>query len=176
MRTAPKLVVALILLVFITACGGGSDSPSAPNPGSTPTPAPQPTPKPNPTPKPDPRDNLAPGPVVRFTHKPRIVAPEVREAELDGQGRVVVYVGERVDFDGTQKNANNEICKWVNEPVWFVNGRNMDFGSSNGVVARRGSSQPFLLKLTIVGTGSFSVHGEIDGVTSNTLEMRALNR
>jgi hypothetical protein len=176
MKIAPNVVAGLILSAATLACGGGGSSPSAPNPASTPTPAPQPTPKPSPTPTPDPRANLAPGPVVRFTHKPRIAGPEVRDAELDGQGRYVVFVGERVDFDGTQKNAANEICKWVNDPVWMVNGRNMAFDSSNGVVTRRGSSQPFLLKLTIDRAGTFSVQGEIDGVASNVLEIKSVSR
>jgi hypothetical protein len=177
MKLASRKTLAFILSVSAAGCGGGgSDSPAGPNPAPTATPAPQSTPKPTPTPTPDPRINLAPGPVVRFTHKPRIAGPEVREAELDGQGRYVVFVGERVDFDGTQKNANNEICKWVNEPVWMVNGRQMAFDSSNGVVTRRGSSQPFLLKLTIDATGTFSVQGEIDGVASNVLEIKAVKR
>jgi hypothetical protein len=169
--------LALILAVAGVGCGG-SDAPNTPNPvpSTGANPAPQTTPKPSPTPTPDPRTNLAPGPIVRFTHKPRIAGPDVREAEQDNQGRYVVYVGERVDFDGTQKNAGNEICKWVNEPAWLVNGREMAFDSSNGVVTRRGSSQPFLLKLTIERPGTFTVQGQIDGVMSNILEMKSVAR
>jgi hypothetical protein len=37
-------------------------------------------------------------------------------------------------------------------------------------VYRRGSSQPFLLKLTIERPGTFSVRGSIDGIDSNLLE------
>jgi hypothetical protein len=177
MKFASSTSFAILLTVSALGCGGGgSDSPTAPNPGASSTPAPGSTPKPSPTPTPDPRLNLANGPVVRFTHKPRIAGPEVREAEQDQQGRFIVYVGERVDFDGTQKNANNEICKWVNEPVWMVNGRQMPFETSNGTVSRRGSSQPFLLKLTIESTGTFTVQGEIDGVLSNVLEMKSVSR
>jgi hypothetical protein len=43
-------------------------------------------------------------------------------------------------------------------------------------VFRRGSSQPFLLKLTMEGTGSFPVRARIDGVDSNVLEMRVRSR
>ena len=46
----------------------------------------------------------------------------------------------------------------------------MPFNTSNGVVYRRGSSQPFLLKLNIESRGAFSVRGSIDGVDSNVLE------
>jgi hypothetical protein len=64
-----------------------------------------------------------------------------RDAEQDAQGRFVVFDGERVDFDSTQKNAAGDICAWS-------------------------------LKLTMQGTGNFSVRSRIDGVDSNTLEMR----
>jgi len=40
-------------------------------------------------------------------------------------------------------------------------------------VYRRGSSQPFLLKLTIEHRGVFEVQAEIDGVKSNVLVMTA---
>jgi hypothetical protein len=46
----------------------------------------------------------------------------------------------------------------------------MVFNTSNGVVYRRGSSQPFLLKLNIEARGTFSVRGTIDGVESNVLQ------
>ena len=45
--------------------------------------------------------------------------------------------------------------------------------SSNGVVYRRGSSQPFLLELTIEKKGSFAISARIDGVDSNVLQMRS---
>lgn len=147
------------------ACGGGS-SPAgpdpAPGPGTAPTPAPTPTP--------DPRIGMSPGPITRFTIKPRIVEPDVRDPAQDAQGRFILRREERVDIDGTQKNAANEICAWVNQPVYLVNGQAMAFNTSNGVIYRRGSSQPFLLKLTIERPGTFSVQGTIDGVASNVLE------
>jgi hypothetical protein len=57
-----------------------------------------------------------------------------------------------------------------------VNDRDLPEETSTGVVLRRGSSQPFLLKLTMEGTGSFSVRAHIDGVDSNVLEMRVRSR
>jgi hypothetical protein len=113
---------------------------------------------------------MSPGPIVRFTIKPRIVEPDVRDPLTDAQGRFILRRGERVDVDGTQKNSSNEICAWIDQPVYLINGQSMAFNTSNGVIYRRGSSQPFLLKLTIERAGAFSVQGTIDGVASNVLE------
>lgn len=158
-------VLIVVAATGLAACGGGG-SPAAPGPNPGPSAAPTPAP----TPTPDPRANLAPGPITRFTIKPRIVEPDVRDPAQDAQGRFILFREERVDVDGTQKNASNEICRWINPPVYFVNGVDMPFNTSNGVVYRRGSSQPFLLKMTIERRGSFSVRGTIDGVDSNVLE------
>jgi hypothetical protein len=136
-----------------------------------PSQSPASTPRPAPAPTPDPRIGLASGPVIRYTIKVRTVNNGERDAEQDGQGRFMVSPGERVDFDSTQKNANNEICRWENGPQWFVDGRNVPEETSSGPIFRRGSSQPFLLKLTVERQGAFAVQAEIDGVRSNVLEM-----
>ena len=176
-RSVLALAAAVVAVGALTSCGGG-DSPAGPNPGpsANPTPAATPTPRPAPTPTPDPRIGLAPGPVIRYTIKVRTVDSGARDAFQDEQGRWVVYPGERVDFDSTQKNAGNEICTWVNDPTWRINGRDLAFESSNGIVFRRGSSQPFLLKVTVESAGEFTVHAVIDGVESNVLTMRSRNR
>lgn len=158
-------VLAVAFGLFAAACGGGS-SPAGPDPA----PGAGPTAAPAPAPTPDPRIGMAPGPITRFTIKPRIVEPDVRDPAQDAQGRFILRREERVDIDGTQKNAANEICAWINPPVYLINGQAMAFNTSNGVLYRRGSSQPFLLKLTIERPGTFSVQGTIDGVPSNVLE------
>jgi len=162
---------AAVLLAFAVigsiACGGGG-SPAGPGPNPTPGPTAAPTPVPTPTP--DPRAGLAPGPITRFTIKPRSVEPDVPDPAQDAQGHFILRRGQRIDVDGTQKNASNEICAWINPPVYLVNDQNMPFETSNGVVFRRGSSQPFLLKLTTEGPGTFSVRGSIDGNDSNVLQ------
>lgn len=94
----------------------------------------------------------------------------MRDPDVDAQGRFILRREERVDIDGTQKNASNEICAWINPPVYLVNDQALAFDTSNGVVLRRGSSQPFLLKLTIQSRGTFSVRGSIDGIGSNVLQ------
>ena len=163
----PAALLAVSMAGLTAACGGGnSPVEPGPNPGASPAA----TPRPAPTPTPDPRIGLATGPITRFTIKPRIVEPDVRDPATDAQGRFILRRGERVDVDGTQKNASNEICRWINPPIYLINEQNQPFNTSNGVVYRRGSSQPFLLKLTIENPGSFSVRGTIDGVDSNVLQ------
>jgi hypothetical protein len=162
--------IVLVTAVTLAACGGGG-SPAPPT-GPNPAPSANPTPRPAPTPTPDPRLGLAPGPVTRFTIKVRTVDNGTRFPDVDDRGRYVVFVGERVDFDSTQKNAADQICAWTDSPVWLIDGRDVPAESSAGVAFRRGSSQPFLLKLTMESAGSFTVRARIDGVESNVLEVR----
>jgi hypothetical protein len=175
MTRKPRLLSGLISIsaAILAACGGGDGStPAAPNGPGGPTASASPTPRPSPTPTPDPRLGLPAGPVARFAIKVRTVDNGTRDPVQDAQGRFVVFVGERVDFDSTQKNAAGDICAWTNHPTWFVNDRDIPEETSTGIVLRRGSSQPFLLKLTMEGTGSFTVRANIDGVDSNVLEVR----
>ena len=158
-------VAVLAVALSAAACGGGS-SPAGPDPA----PGATPTPRPAATPTPDPRVGMPAGPITRFTIKPRIVEPDVRDPAQDSLGRFIFRREERVDVDGTQKNASNEICAWINQPVYLINGAPMAFNTSNGVIYRRGSSLPFLLKMTVERPGTFSVQGTIDGVQSNVLE------
>ena len=96
-----------------------------------------------------------------------------RDAEQDASGFFIVHPGERVDFDSTQKNAGGEICQWVTDPEWTINGGACPMEANCGVIFRRGSSQPFLLKTTIQQLGTFTVQASIDGVVSNVLDMRS---
>jgi hypothetical protein len=173
-RTFPAAALGLAAMT-VAACGGGG-SPAGPDPAATPTPAAAATPRPSPTPTPDPRIGLADGPIIRFTLKFRIAAPDVREPVQDPQGRWILYPGERVDVDGTQKNASNEICRWNEVPQWRVDGIDLHEGQSTGVVLRRGSSQPFLYKLTTERPGEFAVQGTVDGITSNVLRAVVVRR
>jgi hypothetical protein len=168
--TSPGYIVGLAALTLLAGCGGGGSAPSSPS--STVPPAPAPTPRPAPTPTPDPRLGLASGPVKRYTIKVRTVDNGARDPEVDDRGRYIVFVGERVDFDSTQKNAAEQICQWKDNPVWLINDKDIPDDSSTGNVYRRGSSQPFLLKLTMAGTGTFTVRARLDGVDSNVLEVK----
>jgi len=175
-KTVKMLCGAACLGAWTVACGGGgSGSPTTPSAGTPTPPPPTATPHPAATPTPDPRIGLAPGPVTRYTIKVRTVNNGERDAEPDASGRFIVHPGERVDFDSTQKNAGGDICQWINNPEWRINnsGCAEETTCAGGVVARRGSSQPFLLKTTIEQTGTFTVQASIDGVASNVLEMRS---
>ena len=173
-RTLKVLSCAAALGAFTLACGGGSSPSAGDPPGHAPSPAA--TPRPSPVPTPDPRIGLAPGPVTRYTIKVRTVNNGERDAEPDSSGRFIVHPGERVDFDSTQKNAGGEICQWVKDPEWTIDGGAcpLETVCAGGVVLRRGSSQPFLLKTTVQTTGLFTVQASIDGVISNVLEMRSI--
>jgi hypothetical protein len=171
-RTLKLLTGAAVLGAITVACGGGSGSPAGPNPpgGGGPTPPPA---KPTPAPTPDPRIGLPAGPVTRYTIKVRTVNNGEREPVQDAAGFYIVHPGERVDFDSTQKNAGGEICQWVTDPDWTIDGSACPMEANCGVIFRRGSSQPFLLKTTIQQLGTFTVQASIDGVISNILDVRS---
>jgi len=164
----PSMVVA-VACALLSSCGGGS-SPTqttptpTPAPIATPTPAatPAPAPTPTPTPLPDYYDTLAPGPVARYNFKLHSVRkPDGTELEepfpQDNQGRYRVGPGDFIVFDSTQKNAAGEECQWLNDPVWKVD-------DPNRVMDRRGSSNPMLLRVDIIRTGSFTVTASLDGI------------
>ena len=81
-------------------------------------------------------------------------------------------------FDFTQKNSSGQECKWINDPVWTIDDVNVSEGGTDPkrVLRRKGSSQPFLLRVDVVGEGSVQVQGTIDGVFSNILDIRAGRR
>ena len=142
------------------------------------------TPYAAPTPPPvtaDPRDNLPAGPVYTARVKMRSVDTGnfvYRDFYENGDGSWTVYVGEFVVFDFTQKNVAGQECKWVNDPVWTINDAGLPEGATDGagVFRRRGSSQPFLLRVDVVGEGSVRIQGTIDGIFSNILDIRAGRR
>jgi hypothetical protein len=163
-----SLVVA-VACALLSSCGGGG-SPTQPTPTPTPvpiatptpTPTPNPVPTPTPTPSPDYYDTLAPGPVTRYNIKLHSVRkPDGTELEepfpQDSQERYRVNPGDFLVFDSTQKNAEGNECQWVSDPVWTVE-------DPMNVMDRKPSSNPFLLRVDIIRTGSFTVTALVDGV------------
>ena len=174
-KSSAAAVIVAALAASLGACGGGG-SPAAPNP----TPAPTATPVQNPTPAPtaDPQANLAAGPVTRFDIKVRSIAPcrgsqdldcnTFRPKTQDDDGAWVVCEGDFVVFDGNQKNAAGQECRWASNPVYTIT-------DPDRIVSRLDSSNPFLVRTDIVGRGDFTVSAVLDGVQSNpgTLLVRA---
>ena len=171
-KSSRTCLAGLILVVTLSGCGGGgSSSPTGPKPVPTPTPAPQATP----TPAPDPRDSLPPGPVASYFVKVRSIQGPLGDYRDIGQdpatGHWIVYKGDFVVFDSDQRNAAGDKCKWVNDPHWFIDG--MDIPEQtlhpNGIVFRKGSSNPFLLRTDMADDGEFRLMGRVDGVDSNEI-------
>jgi hypothetical protein len=139
---------------------------------TTTQPVAQPSPTPGPGPTPDPRAGLPAGPVTRYTIKVRSIDVDknYRDPFQDSVGRWVVYPGEFVVFDSTQKNAGGEICQWVSDPTWQME-------DPEGVLALRdGQNNPFLLRTDVTKKGEMTVKATIDGVESNVLVISAVGR
>jgi hypothetical protein len=117
----------------------------------------------------DPQAGLADGPVTSAFIKVRSIDTgnnRYRDPFQDREGYWVLYKGEFVVFDLTQKNANGGECKWVNNPKWEVDDPGFTF-------VIRGSSQPFLLRVDVDKEEGFvDVQGTIDGVESNVLKIK----
>jgi hypothetical protein len=131
----------------------------------------QPSPSPGATP--DPQAGLAPGPIVKYAIKVRSIDngnKVYRDPFQDSSGRWVVYPGEFVVFDSTQKNAGGELCVWIQNPEWTLE-------DSTGVLGLRdGQNNPFLLRTDVKKKGEMSLYATVDGVQSNVLEISSVGR
>ena len=131
------------------------------------------TPDPNATPNPDFKSTLPDGPVTFAFIKVRSIDTgnkNYRDPVQDREGYWILYKGEFVVFDLTQKNAANQECKWVNDPVWTVD-------DPGFVFIIKGSSQPFLLRADVdKEEGLIEVQARIDGVTSNLLKVKVIKK
>jgi hypothetical protein len=111
--------------------------------------------------------------VARYTIKVRSIDQgnfSYRDPFQDSVGRWVVYPGEFLVFDSTQKNAGGELCTWVNDPKWSLE-------DPTGVLELRpGQNNPFLLRTDVKKKGEMSLSATIDGVQSNVLEISAVGR
>jgi hypothetical protein len=128
----------------------------------------KPTPPPAGNPN-DPQAGLADGPVTSAFIKVRSVdvgGNKYRDPFQDREGYWVLYQGEFVVFDLTQKNSGGGECKWISNPRWEVDDPGYTF-------IIRGSSQPFLLRADVdKAEGLITVQGTIDGVSSNVLKIK----
>ncbi len=173
-RTGALGLALSALSILLVSCGGSS-TPATPTPSPTPTPVPQPTPTPAPSPSPsDDRSGYAPGPVVSVKVYLKTVessrnSRDYRLADKDSEGRFILYVGEFVVVDSTQRNAADEICQWRHDPIYY-------WDNFDDMMDIKGSSEPFFFKFEVARPGIAEVSSSIDGVPSNDLKMVAIRR
>ncbi len=128
----------------------------------TPTPSGNPSPRASATPS-----DLAPGPVTNVKAYIKTIDTggfEYRNGEQDANGNWVLYPGEFVVFDMTQRNERNQICNWIKDPIWHLD-------DPDGLLTVKGSSSPFFFKVDVDHKGFFELWGEIDGIESNHLNV-----
>jgi hypothetical protein len=126
----------------------------------------------DPDPTTDPGDyksTLPDGPVAKVFIKVRSIDTgnkKYRDPFQDRDGNWILYDGEFVVFDATQKNSAGQECKWTNNPKWTVD-------DPGFVFVIKGSSQPFLLRADVTKEeGDIVIHTDIDGVESNVLNVK----
>jgi hypothetical protein len=115
------------------------------------------------------KSTLPDGPVAKVFIKVRSIDTgnqNYRDPFQDPQGNWILYNGEFVVFDATQKNSNSQECKWINDPKWTVD-------DPGFVFVIKGSSQPFLLRADVTKPeGVIAITCNIDGVDSNLLNVK----
>ena len=170
----PAVGVAVVLAFTLAACGGGGST--TPNPVATPTPVPTaaPTPTPTPTPAVDPRTGWAVGPVTQVKAYLKTIESEknsrqYREGTQDSQGNWIVYIGEYVVVDSTQRNGAGQICQWIGDPEY-------DFDDNDRMMDISGSSEPFFFKFHVDRAGVATVWSAIDGIKSNILSIKGVKK
>jgi hypothetical protein len=115
------------------------------------------------------RDGMPPGPITRYTAKVYwIQTPDgVLRTFTTTNGRTVVYTGELVTMDSTQKGeSSSRPCAWVNDPRWSICDRTCAF-------RRKYNGNAFLMQLFVDAPGEAVFHATVDGVDSNELTLEA---
>jgi len=119
------------------------------------------------------RNSLPDGPVASVFIKVRSIDTgnqNYRDPFQDSDGNWILYNGEFVVFDATQKNGNGQECKWINNPKWTV----YDPGY---VFVIKGSSQPFLLRADVTkDEGTITIQCDIDGIDSNIINVKVVKK
>jgi hypothetical protein len=136
--------------------------------------APPPPAQPTPTPSAgvDPRAGWAEGPVTQVKAYLKTIesskgSRDYRPALQDEDGNWIVYVGEFVVVDSTQRNGAGLICKWIKDPVY-------SWDNEEGMMDIKGSSEPFFFKFEVAKKGYAEVSSVIDEIESNPVKIRAL--
>jgi hypothetical protein len=173
---ATRIAAILALSLAGSSCGKSSNDPAAPSASPSPVAqaTPAPTPAPTPVPTADPRSGLAPGPVVSVKAYLKSVETshgslQFREAQKDKDDVFTLYVGEFVTIDSTQRNAAGQVCRWNRDPVYY-------WDNDDSMMDMRDSDQPFFFRFRVDRPGFAQVTSKVDGVFSNDVKMRAVQR
>jgi hypothetical protein len=166
-----RSVVVLLTWAAVSGCGGSS-SPAGPGPQPSGLPTPGATPTPAPTPTPDPQAGLPPGPVTRtvlyiyqqYANGNPNAGGTLKDKVTDARGRWVARVGDFIVFDTTPLNAAGDKCRSSAPPAY----RLLDAGR---VFVVRGSSNPFLYRVDVVGQGEVELVSTVDGIDSAPLKV-----
>ena len=169
-RRFRPLVVLLAASAALAGCGG--DSPAGPGPQPSAGPSPIAGPNPTPAPTPDLQAGLPPGPVVRsvlyiyqqYANGNPNAGGTLKNKNQDAQGRWIAQRGDFIVFDTTPLNATGDKCRAQAPPAY----RLLD---PDRVFAVRGSSQPFLYRVDVVGTGEVELVSSVDGIDSAPLRV-----
>jgi len=94
---------------------------------------------------------------------------EYRDVTQDSEGLWIVYVGEYVVIDSTQRNGAGQICRWVKPPLY-------SWDNDTGMMDIKGSTDPFFFKFEVARTGAAEVSSVVDGIESTPVRMRAVLR
>jgi hypothetical protein len=94
---------------------------------------------------------------------------EYRPAVQDADGYWIVYVGEYVVIDSTQRNGAGDICQWIEDPIY-------DYENPENMMDVTGSDKPFFFKFHVFKPGTAEVWSAIDGIKSNILKIKAVRR
>lgn len=161
---------------LMTSCGSdtgtGPVSVATPSPApaatASPTATPRPTAAPTPSPTPDDREAVFDGPVK--TVKVRLYAVLAPNGQYrpepfydERTDHDIAYKGDFIVLDVTPKNAEGQKCEGDHDPIWYISG--------SGSYTRRPSSNPYLYRADLTGTGLMTVRVDVDGVLSNFINV-----
>jgi len=106
---------------------------------------------------------------IKTVESPERGSNAYREVVKDADGVFVLYVGEYVVIDSTQRNADGDVCRWKHDPRY-------SWDNFDDMMDVKSSSDPFFFKFEVAQPGYAEVTSMIDNVESNEVKMRAVVR
>ena len=173
LRSMASVVGLCAVVGFLAGCGQNPSMATAtPVAVATPTPAPSPTPvaiQPSHTPPPPPCDGCE-APVTNTNTPVRLTIRVYKVEDLNGKlvsGLTTEFpVGYKVTIDATAKDVANQDT---------LGSADVGFSVSDESLVRSRGNHNFQRKLTAVRAGDLRVWADLDGVTSNILDLTFKN-